>query len=307
LLSFVFKRLLWGLPVLIGITFVIHTVMSFVPGDPARIMLGETATQAQIDAARREMGLDRPFLQRYVHYIGNVVRGDLGLSYRNRRAVRDEIRDALGPTIKLAAAAMLITILLGIPSGVISAVHRGGVVDYSLTTLSLVALSMPVFWIGLLLIYFFAFRWPIFPTGGMQDGLISYVLPAFTLALNSLAMISRLTRSTMLEVLGEDYIRTAKAKGLNQHATVYKHALKAAFIPILTVVGLQVGLLMGGAVLTETVFAWPGIGRLMVTGIMMRDLLVVQGAVLVLAISFVIINLLTDLAYALLDPRIRYS
>ena len=305
--AYVIRRILWAVPVLIGITFTIHTVLSLTPGDPVRIMLGETATEDQIQVARTELGLDRPFLSRYVLYVSNLVQGDLGQSYRNRRAVADEIGDALPATAKLALAAMTLIILLGIPSGIAAAVNKGTWIDGLLTTVSLVGLSMPVFWIGLIFIYLFGFKWPVLPIGGMRDGLASYILPAFTLALNSFAMISRLTRSTVIETLGEDFIRTARAKGLGSRVVLWKHALKASFIPILTVIGLQFGLLMGGAVLTETVFAWPGIGRLMVDAIMTRDLLIVQGSVVVLALVFVTVNLLVDLAYSLLDPRIRYS
>src|SRR5690625_92 len=305
--SYLIRRLLWAIPVLLGITFTIHTVLSLTPGDPARIMLGETATEDQIRAARIELGLDRPFLQRYVHYIGDVLQGDLGRSFRSRRPGTAELADSLSATAKLAGVTLVIILVVGIPAGIASAVWRGSWFDYTINALSLIGLSMPVFWIGLLLIYLFAFHWPIFPIGGMRDGLASYVLPAITLALNSVAMISRLTRSTVIETLGEDYIRTARAKGLSSRSVIWKHALKASFIPILTVTGLQLGLLMGGAVLTETVFSWPGIGRLMVDGILMRDLLLVQGSVLVLAAIFVTINLLVDVSYSLLDPRIRYS
>jgi len=305
--AYVIRRLLWTVPVLLGITFVIHTVLSLTPGDPVRIMLGETATADQLAAARRDLGLDRPFFERYVYYVGGLLQGDLGQSYRNRRAVSAELADALPATAKLAVAAMILTIVIGIPSGVISAVYRGTITDGILTITALVGLSMPVFWIGLLLIYFFGFTWPVLPIGGMRDGLASYVLPSVTLALNSYAMISRLTRTTVLDTLGEDFVRTARAKGLAPVRVLWKHVLKAAFIPILTVIGLQFGLLMGGAVLTETVFSWPGIGRLMVDAIRTRDLLVVQGVVLTLAIIFVLVNLLVDLAYSLFDPRIRYA
>jgi peptide/nickel transport system permease protein len=307
LYAYLIRRLLWSIPVLLGITFTIHTVLSLTPGDPVRIMLGETATQEQIAAVRRELGLDRPFMERYGVYLGNLLQGDLGRSYRSQREVLEEISDALPATAQLAVASLLLIILLGIPMGVASAVYRGSWLDASMTGFALVGLSMPVFWIGLILIYLLGFKWPVLPIGGMRDGLASFVLPAITLALNSLAMISRLTRSTVLETLGEDFIRTARSKGLSARIVLWKHALKAAFIPILTVIGLQFGLLMGGAVLTETVFAWPGIGRLMVDAIMSRDLLIVQGAVLVLALIFVLINLLVDLSYSLLDPRIRYS
>lgn len=305
--AYVIRRILWAVPVLIGITFTIHTVLSLTPGDPVRIMLGETATEDQIQGARAELGLDRPFFSRYVLYVSNLVQGDLGQSYRNSRSVANEIGDALPATAKLAVVAMILIVVLGLPSGIASAVNKGNWIDGVLTTVALIGLSMPVFWIGLIFIYLFGFKWPVLPIGGMRDGLASYVLPSFTLALNSFAMISRLTRSTVIETLGEDYIRTARAKGLGSRIVLWKHALKASFIPILTVIGLQFGLLMGGAVLTETVFAWPGIGRLMVDAIMTRDLLVVQGSVVVLALVFVTVNLLVDLAYSLLDPRIRYA
>jgi peptide/nickel transport system permease protein len=301
------KRLLWMVPVLIGITFVIHTVMSLVPGDPAQILLGQTATQEQVQALRTELGLDRPFMVRYVSYVERVVVGDLGRSYRTGRKVSLEIKESIVPTAKLGIASLLFTILLGVPAGVISAVKRNSWFDRGATLFSLLGLSMPVFWIGLLFIYYFAYKWPIFPAGGVDAGWISYFLPGLTLALSSLAMVSRMTRSSLLDVLSEDYIRTARSKGLAERVVIYRHALKPAFVPIITVIGLQVGLIMGGAVLTETVFALPGIGRLMVSGITTRDLLLVQGSVLVLAFGFVVVNLGTDLCYGLFDPRIRYE
>jgi len=244
---------------------------------------------------------------RYASYVGDVAVGSLGRSYRSRRPVLDEIGDALPATLKLSLAAMVITVALGLPAGVASAVRSRSATDRLVSVLSLLGLSMPVFLIGLLLIYWLAYQWPLFPVGGMEDGLRSYVLPAATLALTSIAVVSRMTRASMLDVLGQDFIRTARAKGLAEALVVNKHGLKAALVPVVTVVALQVGLLIGGAVLTETVFAWPGIGRLMVTAIKARDLLVVQGCVLVLAAGFVLVNLLTDLSYTLLDPRVRYD
>lgn len=305
--AYLVKRLLWVVPVLLGITFVIHTVMSLVPGDPALILLGDTATREQRDALRVELGLDRPFMERYITYVKKVVTGDLGKSYRSRRTVTAEIADSLVPTIKLGAVSLLFTMAMGIPAGVVSAVKRNSWFDHISSLISLLGLSMPVFWTGLLLIYYLAYKWPIFPVGGMDDGFMSYVLPGFTLAMNSVAMVSRMTRSSMLDVLREDYVRTARAKGLAERVVIFRHALKAGFVPILTVLGLQVGLLLGGAVLTETVFSWPGIGRAMVGAIMSRDLLLVQGCVLVLAGAFVFVNLVTDLCYGLFDPRIRYE
>jgi ABC-type dipeptide/oligopeptide/nickel transport system permease component len=293
--------------VLVGVTFVIHTVMSLVPGDPTAILLGDAATPEQRAALRRELGLDRPFLVRYAVYVAGVARGDLGRSYRNSRPVLDDIREAFPATLRLSLAAVVLTVALGLPAGVLSAVRRNTPGDRVLSIASLLGLSMPVFLVGLLLIYYLAYRWPVFPVGGMDDGPWSYVLPAVTLALTSVATVSRMTRAGMLDVLNEDFVRTARAKGLAEAVVVNKHALKAALAPVVTVLALQVGLLMGGAVLTETVFSWPGIGRLMVAGIRTRDLYLVQGCVLVMAVSFVLINLLTDLSYVVLDPRIRYE
>lgn len=301
------KRLAWSVFVLLGVTFVIHATLSLVPGDPAVILLGETATAEQRAALRAELGLDRSFLARYASYVAGVARGSLGRSYRSRRPVIEEIADAFPPTLKLALAAMLLTVAIGIPAGVVSAVRSESATDRLLSVVSLLGLSVPVFLVGLLLIYALAYRWPVLPIGGMDDGLASYVLPAVTLALTSVAVISRMTRASMLDILGEDFIRTARAKGLAEAVVVSKHGLKAALVPVVTAIALQVGLLIGGAVLTETVFAWPGIGRLMVTAIKTRDLLLVQGCVLVLAAGLVLVNLLTDLSYTLLDPRIRHE
>jgi peptide/nickel transport system permease protein len=304
---YVLKRLVWSVFVLLGVTLVIQATMSLVSGDPTVILLGETATMEQRAALRGELGLDRPFVVRYATYVTDVARGNLGRSYRSRRPILDEIRDAFPPTLKLSLVALLITVVIGLPAGVLSAVRANTATDRLVTAVSLLGLSVPVFLIGLLLIYAFAYRWQVFPVGGMDNGVASYVLPAVTLALTSIAVISRMTRASMLDVLGEDFIRTARAKGLAEAVVVNKHGLKAALVPVVTALALQVGLLIGGAVLTETVFSWPGIGRLMVTAIKTRDLLLVQGCVLVLAAGFVVINLLTDLSYALLDPRIRHE
>jgi peptide/nickel transport system permease protein len=304
---YVLKRLVWSVFVLLGVTLVIQATMSLVSGDPTVILLGETATMEQRAALRGELGLDRPFVVRYATYVTDVARGNLGRSYRSRRPILEEIRDAFPPTLKLSLVALLITVVIGLPAGVLSAVRANTATDRLVTAVSLLGLSVPVFLIGLLLIYLLAYRWQVFPVGGMDNGAASYVLPAVTLALTSIAVISRMTRASMLDVLGEDFIRTARAKGLAEAVVVNKHGLKAALVPVVTALALQVGLLIGGAVLTETVFSWPGIGRLMVTAIKTRDLLLVQGCVLVLAAGFVVINLLTDLSYTLLDPRIRHE
>ena len=307
MIGYVLRRLGWSVLVILGVTFVIHAVMSLVPGDPVVILLGDAATAEQRAALRTELGLDRAFLVRYATYVADAARGNLGRSYRNSRPVIDDIGDAFPATLRLSLAAVVVTVVLGLPAGVLSALGRNTAGDRLLSVASLLGLSMPVFLVGLLLIYYLAYRWPVFPVGGMDDGLWSYALPAVTLGLTSVASVSRMTRAGMLDVLDEDFVRTARAKGLAEAAVVNKHALKAALVPIVTVLALQVGLLMGGAVLTETVFAWPGIGRLMVAGIRTRDLYLVQGCVLVMAASFVVINLLTDLSYVVLDPRIRYG
>jgi peptide/nickel transport system permease protein len=304
---YIAKRLAWSVFVLLGVTFVIQCTMSLVSGDPTIVLLGETATSEQRAALRVELGLDQPFLVRYATYVADVARGSLGRSYRSRRPVLDEIRDAFPPTLKLSLAAMLVTVVIGLPAGVLSAVRSNTLADRLVSAVSLLGLSVPVFLVGLLLIYALAYLWPVFPIGGMDDGLKSYVLPAVTLALTSIAVVSRMTRASLLDILGEDFIRTARAKGLAEAIVVNKHGLKAALVPVVTALALQVGLLIGGAVLTETVFSWPGIGRLMVTAIKTRDLLLVQGCVLVLATGFVVINLVTDLSYTLLDPRIRHA
>lgn len=303
---YILKRLLMAIPVLLGITLLINVVMSLVPGDAARVMLGEQATEEQVDALRQELGLNQPFLVQYARYVGRAVQGDLGRSFRTKRTVMEELNDTIPPTFRLSAVALVLTVLVGVPLGVVAAVKQRSLTDNLSMLLSLLFLSMPVFWVGLLLIYYLAFLWPLFPTGGTGTWL-HYVLPAFTLSASAWATVARMTRSSMLEVLREDFIRTAHSKGLSKQVVIYKHALKNALIPVITVLGLQVGLLMGGAVLTETVFSWPGVGRLMVSAIQSRDLMIVQGAVAFLAVIFVLLNLIVDLAYAYVDPRIRYQ
>jgi len=266
-------------------------------------MLGEHATPEAVAKLRDYLGLDKPLLVRYVGYVGRVARGDLGRSIQQNRPVVDELADAWPATLELTAAALVIAAALGIAAGVISAVWPNSAFDALARLGSLFGLSMPVFWTGLVLIVVFALWLPWMPVGGTGSP-AHLVLPAITLALPSLAMVARMTRSSVLDVLREDYVRTARAKGVAERLVVAKHALRNAAIPILTLLGLQAGQLMGGAVLTETVFAWPGLGRLMVKAIFARDYVLLQGAVLVFALAFVVINLAVDLAYGALDPRI---
>lgn len=292
------------IPVLLGVSFIVFSILSFTPGDPVEMRLGDNYSEEAYQAMKEEMGLNDPFLLRYIKYIGNAVRGDFGNSYRTSQPVLNELAARLPNTILLSAAAMLFAVLLGIPLGVISATHQYSAVDNISMIGALFGVSMPNFWLGLMLIVIFAARLRWFPSSGFEDW-ASIVLPAVTLSVNSLAMITRMTRSSMLETIRQDYIRTARAKGLKEGVIVIKHALRNAMIPIVTTVGLQFGFSLGGAVLVETVFAWPGIGRLLVECIKLKDTPVVVACVLVLATMFTVINLCIDILYAFLDPRIR--
>jgi peptide/nickel transport system permease protein/oligopeptide transport system permease protein len=280
--------------------------MELIPGDPVALMLGEFATPEAIAATRAELGLDRPLAVRYVEYVLDVVRGDLGMSIKDRRPVSTMIGETLPATAQLAGAAVLLAVLIGVPLGVVSAARPGGIVDNLVRVVSLAGLSMPVFWTGLVFIVFFSVQLGWFPVAG-RGTLRHLVLPSVTLALPSIAILARMTRASLLEVLQEDYVRTARSKGLSRRSILYKHALRNALIPVVTALGLQLGQMLGGAVLTETVFSWPGLGRLTVFAIFNRDFVLVQGVVLVLATVYVTVNLLVDLSYGLFDPRVSYA
>ena len=303
MLTFVVRRLLLAVPVLLGVVFVVMLTVDLLPGDAVTLMLGEHATKDAVAALREHLGLDKPFLVRYLDYVGRLLRGDLGRSIQQNRPVGAELADAWPATLTLTAAALLIAAVVGIAAGVASAVWPHSLFDAVARLGSLFGLSMPIFWTGLVLIVIFSLWLNWLPVGG-EGSLAHLVLPAVTLALPSVAMIARMTRSAVLDVLYQDYVRTARAKGVGELWVLGKHALRNAFIPILTLLGLQSGQLMGGAVLTETVFSWPGLGRLMVKAIFARDYVLLQGAVLVFALAFVVVNLLVDLSYSLLDPRI---
>jgi ABC-type dipeptide/oligopeptide/nickel transport system permease component len=303
MLIFLVRRLLLTIPVLLGVIFVVMLTMDLIPGDPVALMLGDAASKENVARFREHLGLDRPLVVRYVRYLGQVVTGDLGRSIQQNRPVVDELGDAWPATLQLTVAALLLAAVVGIATGIVSAVWPNSLFDALSRLSALFGLSMPVFWTGLVLIVVFAFWLPLLPVGGVGSPL-HLVLPAVTLALPSIAMIARMTRSSVLEVLREDYVRTARAKGVGERLVVAKHALRNAAIPILTLIGLQAGQLMGGAVLTETVFAWPGLGRLMVKAIFARDYILLQGAVLIFAMAFVVINLVVDLSYGMLDPRV---
>jgi len=304
--GFIFKRLLLAIPTILGVIFIVMLTIELVPGDPAELMLGEHATKEAVQNVRTALGLDKPLLTRYLLYLRHLTKGDMGRSIRENRAVTKEISDVWPATLELTVAAMVIAILMGVSVGILSAVKPNSFFDNINRIVSLFGLSMPVFWIGLVLIVIFSFWLRLLPIGGTGT-LKHLILPAFTLSLPSIAMISRMTRSSLLEVLKEDYVRTARAKGLSKKVVILRHALKNALIPIVTLSGLQMGQLMGGAILTETVFAWPGLGRLMVRAIFARDYILLQGAVLIFALAFVLINLVVDISYSFLDPRVSYK
>jgi ABC-type dipeptide/oligopeptide/nickel transport system permease component len=306
MLGYVIKRLLLAFPTIFGVIFIVMLTIEMVPGDPAELMLGEHATKDAVQNVRTALGLDKPLLTRYLLYLTNLAKGDMGRSIRENRAVTKEISDVWPATLELTIAAMAIAVLMGVTVGILSAVKPNSYFDNINRIISLFGLSMPVFWTGLVLIVIFSFWLRLLPIGGIGSWR-HLILPAFTLSLPSIAMIARMTRSSLLEVLQEDYVRTARAKGLSKRAVILRHALRNALIPLVTLSGLQMGQLMGGAILTETVFAWPGLGRLMVRAIFARDYILLQGAVLVFALAFVLINLIVDVSYSFLDPRVGYK
>jgi len=307
MLTWIARRILAVVPVLFGVTLAVFSMLFLVPGDPVKMMLAEfVTTPDQIAQMRAQLHLDEPILTQYGRFVGNAVRGDLGMSIRSRRPVTTEIGENLASTAQLAVAAMLVAIGLGIPLGLLAALFRGSWVDVASMGGALLGVSMPSFWLGLLLIFVFSLHLGWFPaTGGGSP--LHLVLPSVTLGTIAAAIIARLTRSSMLEVLGQDYVRTARAKGLGGFSVIVRHALKNALIPIITIFGLQFGNLLAGAVIVETVFSRPGLGRLIVGGILAKDFPLVQGTVLFVATVYVMINVLVDVAYAYADPRIRFG
>lgn len=305
MLKYALKRMLMLVPVLIGVALIIFSLLYITPGDPARLILGEQVSEEAIKEFRDKQGLNDPFGVQFVSYIYKAVRyGDIGHSYVTKKPVIQEVIAAFPATFKLALLAVLVAAAIGIPLGIVSAVKQYSFIDSVAMLFAMIGISMPSFWLGLLLILFFSVELGWFPSSGF-DTPAAMVLPAIALGLQSMALITRMTRSSMLEVIRQDYIRTARSKGQLEKIIIWRHALGNALIPIITVVGLQFGNILGGAVLTESIFSIPGIGRLMVDAIKMRDYPVVQGGVLCIAISFSIVNLCVDLAYAWVDPRIK--
>src|ERR671912_797006 len=301
---YLIRRLLLTIPVLLGVATLVFSLIHFIPGDPAQAMLGEGAAPEDIAQLRQRLGLDRPLLVQYGSFLQGLVRGDLGVSLRNDQPVLQQILERMPATAELAFASMAVAILIAIPLGIIAAVWRGTAIDHSAMTLSLVGISVPNFWLGPLLAIVFAVELGWLPVGG-RGTLAHLVLPALTLGAALAAILARMTRASLLEELREPYVLAARAKGVSRSRAVLHHAFRNSLIPIVTILGLQFGVVLTGAVITETIFAWPGIGRLLIQSISFRDYPTVQGCVLLIAVTYVGVNLITDLTYGLLDPRIR--
>lgn len=333
MVAFTVRRLLTLVPVLLGLSLVVFFIIRAIPGDPAQVILGQAASKEAIDELTKSLGLDQPWYVQYFHYLGDLLTGDLGNSIRTKSAISTEIWPYLAATIELAFAAMLIAVFVGVNAGIISAWFQNSWFDYTAMLLALIGVSMPIFWLGLMEQWAFSITLDWLPTSGRMDvrnpiepitnlllidtllqgrmdqfvTVVKHlILPSVALATIPTAIIARITRSTMLEVMRSDYIRTARAKGLRMFWVIYKHSFKNAVIPVITIIGLQTGLLLGGAILTETIFSWPGVGRYIYEAIGYRDYPVIQSGILVIALFFVFINLIVDLIYAAVDPRIKY-
>lgn len=332
--QFIARRLISLIPVMLGVSIVVFALIRLIPGDPVIVMLGERARPEDIERVREEMGFNRPIYIQYAEWMGRVLRGDLGTSIINRTAVMDELKYRLSATVEMIVVGMIIGLIVGISIGIISALRRNSWIDLITTAGALLGVSMPIYWLALILVYALAVNRQIFPPSARLDvsldvtrhtgfmlidtllmgdirlflnALWHLILPSCVLSTVVMPILARLTRASMLEVMRQDYVRTANAKGLQRRVVIVRHALKNALLPIVTVVGLQLGGLLGGALLTETIFSWPGMGLWTYRAILSRDYPIVQGAVLVSATIYVVVNLLVDISYAYLDPRIRYS
>lgn len=311
---YVLKRLLAIIPILIGLTVIVFAIMALIPGDPATAILGSYATPENVEKLNRSLGLDKSVFEQYFIWLGNLLQGDLGRSYSLNRPVLDEVLERFSATLILAGAALLLCTVWGLLIGIWTAARQYGWTDKILTFVVLIGISVPSFWLGLLLILLFSVQWRVLPASGMfaiygggdlPDLLRHLILPAVTLSVVATGVIARLTRSAMLEVLRQDFVRTARAKGVPESSVLYRHAFKAALVSVIPVIGIQAGFVLGGAVYIETVFQWPGVGRMLVQAISTRDILLVQGGVVVVAGSYVLFNLLADLAQSWLDPRVK--
>jgi peptide/nickel transport system permease protein len=300
------RRLLLTIPVLLGVATLVFALIHLVPGDPAQSMLGDGASPEEVQKLRHALGLDKPLVEQYVTFMTGLARGDLGLSFRYGTPVAREIRDRLFRTFQLALAAMLVAVAIAIPLGILAAVFRGTAIDHAAMTLALIGISMPNFWLGPLLAILFAVYLGWLPVSG-TGGLTHLVLPAVTLGAALAAILARMTRASVLEELGELYVLAARARGASRTRAVVRHAFRNSLIPIVTIIGLQFGAVLTGTIITETIFAWPGVGRLLIQAINFRDYPLVQGCILFISFTYVMMNLLTDITYGLLDPRIRYD
>jgi len=324
MLTYLIRRLLMFIPILVGISFLTFSLMLLIPGDPAAVLLGQEATEEAIAQFRTNFGLDKPWYARYFNYMSNLLQGDLGDSIFQNQPVIVSLQQRLGATLELAFAAQFLAVFMGLTLGVLAAIKRGTLIDTFSMLFAQLGISMPVYWLGILLMFFFAVHlgWlpaigrgqPLIPSilqalkgafGPLQDSLAHLLMPALALGFNSAAIISRLARASMLDNLNEDFVRTAYSKGLRRHYVIIIHVLHNALLPIISIIGLRFGTLIGGAVLTETIFGWPGLGQLTVGAIAQRDIPLVQGAVLVFALFFALINLIVDILYAVIDPRVR--
>lgn len=333
MVAYTIRRLLLLIPVLLGMVIIVFSLIHAIPGDPARTILGQLATKEAVADLTKQLGLDKPLFVQFFDYIKDLLTGNLGTSLKTQSPISEEIWPYFGATVELAVAAMIIAIIIGVNAGIISAWFQNSWFDYIVMLIALIGVSMPIFWLGLMEQYVFSIKLDMLPTTGRDDirnpveaithlylldtllqgrfdqfiDVIKHlILPSLALATIPMAIIARITRSSMLEVMRSDYIRTARAKGMKMFWVVYKHSLKNAFIPVLTIIGLQTGLLLGGAILTETIFGWPGMGTYIYEAIEFRDYPVIQSGILILALVFVLINLIVDLLYAAIDPRIKY-
>jgi len=314
LAGYILKRLISAIPVLLGISIIVFGVMAMIPGDPATAILGSYATPENVEKLNRDLGLDKPMVQRYFIWLGNLLQGDFGRSFSLNRAVLDEVLERFGATLVLAGTSFLLCALLGVAAGVVSAARQYGAADKAITFAVLLGISIPSFFLGMMMILLFAVNLRWFPVSGMwpiygaRDGaalLLLLAMPAAALAVVATGVIARLSRSAMLEVLRQDFIRTARAKGVHERSVIWRHALRAAMVSILPVLGIQAGFVLSGAVYIEIVFQWPGVGRMLVDAILKRDILLVQGGVVLVAACYVGFNILVDVAQSLLDPRIK--
>mgnify|MGYP005831014905 FL=1 len=304
--SFFLRRVALTVPVVMGVVTLVFLFLHMIPGDPVEVLLGEQALQADRDALRKELGLDRPLVVRYGAFVAGLFRGDLGKSISHRRPVSELILSRYPATLRLTAAAMLVSLLLALPSGVVSGLRPSTLWDHATMFGALLAVSMPNFWLGPLLILLFSIHLGLLPVSG-SEGVQSIVLPALTLGCSMAAIVARMTRSSVLECLREEYVLTARAKGLSETTVVWKHVLRNALLPVITVSGMQFGSLLAGSIITETIFSWPGLGSLTVQAIQTRDYPLVQGCVLAIALSYGAVNFVTDLLYGWIDPRIRFD